>query len=34
MQIVIFTGKDAASMREDLAPWIGPETVIHEEHEQ
>lgn len=31
MEIVIFTGKDIASMRRDVAPFIGPETVIHEE---
>jgi hypothetical protein len=31
MHIVIFTGKDAASMRRDLAEFIGPDTVVHEE---
>jgi len=30
VQIMIFTGTDRASMRRDLQPFIGPETVIHE----
>lgn len=31
IQILIFAGEDAASMQRDLAPFIGPETVIHDE---
>ena len=30
-EIVIFTGKDAATMRAALAPMIGPDTLIHED---
>lgn len=28
-QIMIFAGKDAASMQRDLAQYIGPDTVVH-----
>lgn len=31
VQIVLFTGTDAATMQRDLAPLIGPETVVHVE---
>ena len=31
IQIVIFSGKDAESMRRDLAPLIDSNTVIHDE---
>jgi hypothetical protein len=30
-EIVIFTGKDAPTMRASLSSMIGPETVVHEE---
>jgi len=31
VEIFIFAGQDAASMREDLAQFIGPDTVVHGE---
>src|SRR4029077_17819705 len=30
VEIMIFTGTDAAAMRRELAPFIGPDTVVHE----
>lgn len=30
VQIVIFTGENAETMRRDLAPMIRPDTVVHE----
>jgi hypothetical protein len=29
VELMLFTGKDAASLQRDLAPFIGPETVVH-----
>lgn len=33
IQIMIFTGKDAAAIHAMLAPMIGPDTVVHKVRE-